>query len=287
MVLFILHKEYAVLYQSPSEVPFAFLDVETTGLDPSQGDRVCEIAVIKTVNGNIVSEFTTLVNPGRSIPLSAVSVHGITDMMVRRSPFFRDIAGDLLAAIKDSVIVAHNAKFDLGFLSAELGNLRMALPENNVIDTLGIARRYYTFPSNSLGQIAKYIGLPADIGHRALADVMTTRDVFQYFLTDLGRRGIRLKRLKDVMKLQGKSVELESSRELVLPPEIEQALRVKGKLRIKYLSAYNEETTTRVIEPYDISVTKESTYIHAFCHLRKERCTFRLDRILEFKTVTS
>ena len=287
MVISIFHKEYAVLYLNPSEVPFAFLDVETTGLDPSQGDRVCEIAVLKTVNGSVVGEFTTLVNPGRSIPQSAVSVHGITDIMVRRSPFFRDIAKGLLAVIKDSVIVAHNAKFDLGFLNVELGNLRIALPENNVIDTLGIARRYYTFPSNSLGQIAKYIGLPAESGHRALADVMTTRDVFQYFLTDLGRRGIRLKRLKDVMKLQGKSVELESRKELVLPVEIEQALRAKGKLRIKYLSAYNDETTTRVIEPYDISVTKESTYIHAFCHLRKERCTFRLDRILEFKTVNS
>ncbi|HSC34957.1 MAG TPA: exonuclease domain-containing protein [Thermodesulfobacteriota bacterium] len=287
MLVLLFYKEYAVLYLNPSEVPFAFLDVETTGLDPSQGDRVCEIAVLKTVNGSVVGEFTTLVNPGRSIPQSAVSVHGITDMMVRRSPFFRDIAKDLLAAIKDSVIVAHNARFDLGFLNVELGNLRIALPANNVIDTLGIARRYYTFPSNSLGQIAKYIGLPADSGHRALADVMTTRDVFQYFLTDLGRRGIRLKRLKDIMKLQGKSVELESRKELVLPVEIEQALRAKGKLRIRYLSAYNEETTTRVIEPYDISVTRGSTYIHAFCHLRKERCTFRLDRILEFKTVTS
>lgn len=276
-----------MLYLNPSEVPFAFLDVETTGLDPSQGDRVCEIAVLKTVNGSVVGEFTTLVNPGRSIPQSAVSVHGITDMMVRRSPFFRDIAKDLLTAIKDSVIVAHNARFDLGFLHVELGNLRISLPQNNVIDTLGIARRYYTFPSNSLGQIAKYIGLPAESGHRALADVMTTRDVFQYFLTDLGRRGIRLKRLKDIMKLQGKSVELESRKELVLPVEIEQALRAKGKLRIKYLSAYNEETSTRVIEPYDISVTRGSTYIHAFCHLRKERCTFRLDRILEFKTVNS
>lgn len=287
MLELLFHKEYAVLYLNPSEVPFAFLDVETTGLDPSQGDRVCEIAVIRTVNGSVVGEFTTLVNPGRSIPQSAVSVHGITDMMVRRSPFFRDIAKDLLSAIKDSVIVAHNARFDLGFLNVELGNLRIALPGNNVIDTLGIARRYYTFPSNSLGQIAKYIGLPAESGHRALADVMTTRDVFQYFLTDLGRRGIRLKRLKDIMKLQGKSVELESRKELVLPVEIEQALRAKGKLRIRYLSAYNEETSTRVIEPYDISVTRGSTYIHAFCHLRKERCTFRLDRILEFKTVNS
>jgi DNA polymerase III epsilon subunit len=287
VVVLLFNKECAVLHENPSEVPFAFLDVETTGLDPSQGDRVCEIAVIKTVNGNVVGEFSTLVNPGRSIPQSAVSVHGITDTMVRRSPFFRDIARDILAVINGSVIVAHNAKFDLGFLSMEFGNLKLPPPGNNVIDTLGIARRYYTFPSNSLGQIAKYIGLPPESGHRALADVMTTRDVFQYFLTDLDRRGIRLKRLKDIMKLQGKSVELESPKELVLPAEIEKALRDKGKLRIKYLSAYNEDTTIRVIEPYDISVTRGSTYIHAFCHLRKERCTFRLDRILEFKTVSS
>lgn len=287
MVVLLPYKEYAVLYLDPSEVPFAFIDVETTGLDPSHGDRICEIAVLKTVNGTVIEEFSTLVNPGRSIPQSAVSVHGITDTMVRRSPFFRDIARDLLSSVKDTVIVAHNARFDLGFLSAELGNMKITLPGNNVVDTLGIARRYYTFPSNSLGQIARYIGLPAESGHRALADVMTTRDVFQYFLSDLARRGIRLKRLKDILKLQGKSVEVERRGEIVLPSEIEHALRVKGKLRIKYLSAYNEDTSTRVIEPYDISVTKESTYIHAFCHLRKERCTFRLDRILEFKTVTS
>jgi DNA polymerase III epsilon subunit len=287
MVLLINQKECPVLYRNPAEVPFAFLDVETTGLDPSQGDRICEIAVLKTLNGDVVDEFSTLVNPGRSIPQSAVSVHGITDFMVSRAPFFRDIARDLLGYITDAVIVAHNAKFDLGFLNVELGNLRLALPESDVIDTLGIARRYYTFPSNSLGLIARHIGLPAESHHRALADVMTMKEVFQYFLKDLGRRGIRLKRLKDIIKLQGKSVELESSGHLVLPAEIEHALRVKGKLRIRYLSAYNDETTTRVIEPFDISVSKDNTYIHAFCHMRKEKCTFRLDRILDIKAVSS
>lgn len=272
---------------NPSQVPFVFLDVETTGLDPLQGDKICEIAALKTVNGDVVDEFSTLVNPGRTIPQSAVSVHGITDMMVGRAPLFREIANDLLGFIVDTVIVAHNARFDLEFLSVEFGNLRLALPENNVVDTLGIARRYYTFPSNSLGQIAKYIGLPAESEHRALADVKTTKNIFEYFLMDLGRRGIRLKRLKDILKLQGKSVTLQSRNELILPVEIEEALRVKGKLQIKYLSAYKEETTTRVIEPFEISFSKQSTYIHAFCHLRKERCTFRLDRILDMKAVTT
>ena len=271
--------------QNPSETYFAFLDVETTGLDPNSGDKICEIAVIKTVNGQIADEFVTLLNPGRTIPERAVSIHGITQTMVNRAPFFRDIAKDLLDFLNDTVIVAHNARFDLEFLRSELRNLNLYLPENNIIDTLAIARRYYTFPSNSLGDIARYIGLPIDKQHRALADVTTTKDILEYFIKDLERRGIRLKSLKDILKLQGKSVELRTSNELVLPTEIEQALREKSKLEIKYLSAYKEETSTRVIEPFDISVSKANTYIHAYCHLRKERCTFRLDRILGIKVL--
>jgi len=274
-----------VLLLNPSEVWFSFLDVETTGLDPAGGDRVCEIAIIKTLNGDIVDQFVTLINPGITIPPSAVSIHGITDSMVQKAPFFRQVATEVLDFLKDSVIVAHNAAFDLEFLDAELRNLKLTLPENKVIDTLGIARRYYSFPSNSLGEIAKTIGILTDCEHRALADVTTTKGVLEYFLAELARRGIRLKRLKDVLKLQGKAVELKASNELVLPGEIEEALREKGKLRIKYLSAYKEETSTRVIEPFDISVSKSSTYIHAYCHLRKERCTFRLDRILDIKTI--
>ncbi len=274
-----------MLSQNPSEVYFAFLDVETTGLDPVSGDKICEIAVIKTIDGQVADEFVTIVNPGRNIPERAISIHGITQVMVNRAPLFRDIAKDLLDFLNDTVIVAHNAKFDLEFLRSELKNLNQPLPENEVIDTLGIARRYYSFPSNSLGEIARYIGLPIDEEHRALADVTTTKDIFEYFLKDLERRGIRLKRLKDILKLQGKSVELQTTNELVLPTEIEQALRDKGKLEIKYLSAYKEETSVRVIEPFDISVSKANTYIHAYCHLRKQRCTFRLDRILGIKAL--
>ena len=271
--------------QNPSQTYFAFLDVETTGLDPVSGDKICEIAVIKTVGGQIADEFVTLVNPGRNIPERAVSIHGITQTMVNQAPLFREIANYLLDFLNDTVIVAHNAKFDLGFLRIELNNLNLALPESQVIDTLGIARRYYEFPSNSLGDIARYIGLPIDEQHRALADVRTTKDIFEFFLKDLDRRGIRLKRLKDILKLQGQSVELKTSNELVLPTEIEQALRDKSKIEIKYLSAYKEETSTRVIEPLEISVSKSNTYIHAYCHLRKQRCTFRLDRILGIKAL--
>ncbi|MGH7791251.1 MAG: exonuclease domain-containing protein [Thermodesulfobacteriota bacterium] len=268
------------------EITFAFLDVETTGLDPYWGDRICEIAVLKTKGTKILDRFETLVNPGRTIPLQAASVNGITDDMVKNAPFFRDIAWNVMNSLKDSVIVAHNAPFDLGFLLAELSIIKLSPPENDVIDTLSIARRYYSFPSNSLGNIARHLGISTVAEHRAFGDVRITRQVFEYFLMNLERRGLRVESLKYVLKLQGRPVSLNASAELVLPPTIEEALRIKGKLRIIYLSAYNDTTTTRLIEPLEVSMNRRYTYIIAYCHLRKDKCTFRLDRILEAKKVS-
>ncbi|MGH7889187.1 MAG: exonuclease domain-containing protein [Thermodesulfobacteriota bacterium] len=274
-----------MLSKNLKEVTFAFLDVETTGLDPNLGDRICEIAILKTKDGKVINRYETLINPGRTIPLQAASVNGITDDMVRSAPFFRQIAWDILDLLKDSVIVAHNAQFDLGFLVAELSGIKLSPTENEVIDTLSIARRYYRFPSNSLGKIAKYLGISTIGEHRAFGDVRITREVFEYFLMNLERRGIRIDPLKNLLKLQGKTVSFEIPDRFVIPPTVEEALRVKGKIQIKYLSAYRDTTTTRVIEPFEVNVTRDSAYIIAYCHLRKEKCSFRLDRILEAKKI--
>ncbi|MGQ0793804.1 MAG: exonuclease domain-containing protein [Deltaproteobacteria bacterium] len=274
------------LSMAVEEVAFAFLDVETTGLDPYSGDRICEIAMLKTRGAKVIDTFETLVNPGRAMPPRAVSVNGITDAMIRSSPFFRDVAKDVQNFLSDTVIVAHNASFDLGFVSAEFANLRIPPPANEIIDTLGIARRYYNFPSNGLGKIARHLGIPIASEHRALSDAGLTKDIFDYFILDLRRRGMRISRLKDALKLHGKYVDLEKSNALVIPPDIEHALRLRRKVQIKYLSAYAEDTTTRVIEPQELKLSGSYTYVVAFCHLRKERCSFRLDRILEVKCVS-
>ncbi len=275
-----------MLSKGLDEITFAFLDVETTGLDPYLGDKICEIAILKTKDGKVLDKFETLINPGRAIPLQAASVNGITDHMVKRAPFFRDVAWDVLNSLKDSVVVAHNARFDLGFLFSELSSIKLSPPENEVIDTLSIARRYYNFPSNSLGKIARYLGISTVGEHRAFGDVKITKEVFEYFIMNLERRGIRIERLRDVLKLQARPVSSEVTDRLVLPPSIEEALRVKGKLQIKYLSGYKDTTTTRVIEPLDVNVNTTYTYVIAYCHLRKERCSFRLDRILEAKKIS-
>ncbi len=280
-----LVKELDMLSRNEEEVEFAFLDIETTGLDPFVCDRMCEIAILKTRGYKVMDGLATLVNPGISIPPRASSINRITDDMVRKAPFFRNIALKVKDFLKDSIIIAHNARFDLGFLFVEFNNLKLAPPENTVLDTLKIARRYYDFPSNNLGDIARYIGIPTLSEHRAFADVRITKEVFEFFISDLKRRGIRIKSLKDVLKLQGEPLKLDWPTEVVLPQAIEGALRTKGKLQITYLSAYSDATTTRVIEPIEVNLRKSNTYVLAYCHLRKERCSFRLDRILEIKNI--
>jgi DNA polymerase III epsilon subunit family exonuclease len=267
------------------ETNFAYLDIETTGLDPFVGDKMCEIAILKTRGHKVLDRLETLVNPGISIPPKASSINRITDDMVKKSPFFRNIAFKVKNLLQDSIIIAHNARFDLGFLFIEFDNLKLSPPENTVLDTLKIARRYYDFPSNNLGDIARYIGISTLSEHRAFADVRITKDVFEFFISDLKRRGVRIKSLKDILKLQGEPLKFDQPSEVVLPQAIEGALRTKGKLQITYLSAYSEVTTTRIIEPIEVNLRKSNTYLLAYCHLRKERCSFRLDRILEVKSI--
>lgn len=269
-----------------SNITFTFLDIETTGLDAFLGDKVCEVAILKTRNGKVLDSFETLVNPGRTIPPRAISINGITDELIKNSPFFIDVATDISNLLSGSIIVAHNAPFDMGFLFAEFANIKLAPFENEVVDTLGIARRYYNFQSNSLGKIAKHLGISTVGEHRALGDAIITKQIFEYFLMDLTRRGIRIESLKDVLKLHKKPLSLGISKELVLPPSIEQALRARGKVQIKYLSAYKDAATTRIIEPLEFRVSGSYTYVLAFCHVRKENCSFRLDRILEIKNIS-
>src|SRR5437660_1614391 len=102
------------------DITFAVVDVETTGLSPRLGDRVCEIAVVRGRCGEMVDKWSTLVHPGRTIPFDAQSIHHISDAMVRTAPRFSHIAPAFLSSLENTVLVAHNAPFDLNFLRNEL-----------------------------------------------------------------------------------------------------------------------------------------------------------------------
>jgi len=167
---------------------FAFMDVETTGLSP-QTSRVCEVALICFQGNTRVNHFSSLVNPGFPIPPEVSEIHGITDDMVRNSPSFGTLAPRLIDALEGSVIVAHNAEFDLSFLKMEFARAGLRLPELPVIDTLHIARGFGAFSNNRLGTIAKELDIPAGNWHRALSDVEMTRGIFEHFMVIFKKDG--------------------------------------------------------------------------------------------------
>ncbi|OGR51528.1 MAG: hypothetical protein A2049_12205 [Elusimicrobia bacterium GWA2_62_23] len=168
--------------QRIEEAVFTFIDVETTGLSPRSA-RVCEVASISFRGTERVGTLAELVNPGLPIPPEVSRIHGITDEMVRHSPSFGAVAPRLLAALEGSVIVAHNAEFDLGFLNMEFERVGLRFPELPVLDTLVLARRNWKFQSNRLGNIAKELNISSEGWHRALSDVEMTRKIFEHFIT--------------------------------------------------------------------------------------------------------
>jgi DNA polymerase III epsilon subunit family exonuclease len=164
------------------EAVFTFIDVETTGLSP-RAARVCEIAAVSFRGADRVAALSELVNPGVPIPPEVSKIHGITDAMVRDRPPFAKFAWALADLLENSVIVAHNAEFDLDFLREEFKRVGLKFPKRHVVDTLFIARTHWKFKSNRLGNIAAELNFSNEGWHRALADVEMTRRIFEHFIT--------------------------------------------------------------------------------------------------------
>lgn len=261
-----------------------FFDVETTGLHPQYGDRICEIGLVKTLNGKIIDSYETLINPYVPVSPGAFRVNHITAEMLKSAPPFPDVVDIILKFIKDSTLVAHNALFDLNFLGSHLWNLKISFPSNPVIDTLLLARAYYNFPSNSLSNLADYLGIQKTNMHRALGDAKLTSQVFHTFLKDFKRR-MGITTLNELLELHGGTLVFPTYGEIILPPEIEEVMKNKQKLKIRYISKEGKETI-RTIKPVDIVPYRDYTYLIAHCLLRDERRTFRLDRILEMRVMS-
>ncbi len=102
-----------------SNARFAFLDLETTGLSPWFGDRICEVGIVISEGKRIKEQYQTLVNPERPLSVGAASTNGLTDEELESAPLFAEVGPKVLGLLSDTVVVCHNAKFDLQFLDKE------------------------------------------------------------------------------------------------------------------------------------------------------------------------
>ena len=256
-------------------LPLAFLDVETTGLSSWFGDRICEIAILRCRENEIIDTFDTLVNPERPLSPGAARVNGLTEADLADAPLFADIAGQVKPLLEDAVIVCHNAPFDLGFVNSEFIRLGQKFPPVEVIDTLQLARQHFDFASNSLQSIGEALMIDRSGAHRALADVLTTREVLNHFLVKL--KHLPMDELVDLY-----SPPAAATAALDLPPLIQEAFSSKKRLFIRYVDKKGRETQ-RWITPKQVLALDDYIYVSAHCHLRDEDRSFRLDRITEMK----
>jgi len=261
---------------SPKQALYqAFFDVETTGLSPQMGDRICEVGIVVAQGDQIVETYTSLVNPLRPISPGAAAVNGLSDELLRGQPTFAEIADEVLRRLQGQVVVCHNAPFDLGFLQSELAYLGRAWQPLRVIDTLQLARRYFRFASNSLSAIADALGIVVEDAHRALGDALTTYRVFRYFEQQLSRSSDGSVSMPGQL-LGNMMLGVESGLDLPLP--LRQALHAQADIEIVYQDGTGNLTRRR-IRPLQVVSDFGKTYVVAYCYLRGEERSFRLDRM--------
>lgn len=171
---------------------FAVVDVETTGMRAWGADRVTDIAVVVVQGARRELVFESLVNPGVPIPMRIQLLTGITDALVRHAPPFEDVADAFLAALAGRVFVAHNARFDWSFVSAEVRRARALGLAGTRLCTVRLARRLLpALPSRSLDSLSHYFGLENNARHRAAGDALATGELLQRLIRLAREAGAR------------------------------------------------------------------------------------------------
>ncbi len=170
------------------EAPYVVFDVETTGSAAGKGGAITEFGALKLVRGEVVDQFSTLLDPGRPIDPFVVRLTGITDRMVAGAPSISEVMPRFEEFVEGCVLVGHNVQFDCSFVTAARGGIKLP---NEVLDTLNLARclvpglRRYR-----LSALVSHFGVRQAPNHRALADAAATTEVFRRLLKLLRSAGI-------------------------------------------------------------------------------------------------
>ena len=269
-------------FDSNSEsTPLVFLDVETTGASAAHGERVTELAIARVENGIVTQTFCQLFEVDKRIPPWIVSLTGISNEMLEGQPKFLDSLDDIRAICDGAAIVGHNVMFDLSFLAAELRRAQSSLMDliksNHVLDTVRLARKLVQPKGNSLQKLAMKFDCVPSIAHRAMADVETTFAVYKKILEP---HGGHLQCVDDVVRLQGGKIRFNRERigEATMPILLTEALQSGSDLRIEYLDS-KDKPTERIVRPLHLIRNHTGATLIAFCHLRNDRRTFKLNRI--------
>lgn len=189
---YLINDDAKIVYEPCSQDindSYVVFDIETTGRSAEE-NNITEIGAVKIENGKVCDRWSTFVNPGEKIPDEIVELTGITDEMVAKAPKIGEILGDFLKFCEGCVLVAHNAKFDIGFIKENCR--RLGLDFNfTYMDTLQLARCLYPeLAGYRLNNLTKHLNVILENHHRAVNDAKATADIFLKMLDELASRSL-------------------------------------------------------------------------------------------------
>jgi DNA polymerase III epsilon subunit family exonuclease len=259
-----------------TDITFLAIDTETTGLFPIM-HRLVEIGAVRfRLDGRELATFEQLIDPHIPIPWDVQQVHGITDAMVRGQPTIEQILPSFIEFFgnPDTILLAHNAPFDLGFLAMAVARLGIVFPTHSLFDTLDMTRRLYpTWPSHSLEHVASRLNVANAAEHRALPNARLVKDIF----LEMMRRTPTLKTIADLGHLSPPLTFADAPVCAIKAPAGFEALTTAMSEQCAITIVYEhgwQRPTPRMITPRLVLEVHGVAYVIAHCHRSDAERTF-------------
>lgn len=266
-----------------NEADFLIIDVETTGLSPESGDRVCEVGAIKVRGSAVVDTLGTLINPCRPISAGAFAVNRISPAMVSGAPTFSLVAERLRSMMENTILVGYNVPFDLSFLRQEFRLLGYPPVTHPSVDVLALARQLLPglgrYPQD---HVSRFLGIPFPHQHRALEDAMVTTKIFFLFRTILQAHDLIsiADLVRPDLKMHMRATRIE---------RVNTALRTGSDVWIRYLSASADGIIDGIVTPRGLQTDTQARdgapYLLGYSRSDGAECRYHLDRILDLRQV--
>ena len=255
-------------------------DIETTGLYAIT-EQIVELGAVRfRPDGTVTGEFQQLVDPGRPIPRETTDIHGITDSMVKGQPGIEDVLPGFIEFLGDNsrVMMAHNARFDVEFLSVAMTKHKVKCPEHSVIDTHPLTRDRMELPNYRLETIGQSLQLIEKENHRALDDSVLLKDVMLHLMQQepVIDTHERLLQCAPLFNFRWLNTEVSSVPNRLSP--LVRAMHLDRPVAIKYRGG-SDPGSERRITPRRLLELRGTVYVTALCHGSGFEKAFRLDRI--------
>ena len=270
------------LNDSWSKYPVVAFDTETSGAYAIESE-IIELGAVKWVNGKIVDRFQTLLKPSKNLVESNIRIHGITNEMVSNAPKMAEKINDFAAFVEGSILLAHHAPFDLGFLTISFENHHIKFPSTINLCTSLLSRALIATTNHKLQTLVKELELTGGDAHRAFDDAYACLQVFLKCHEKLSNELIPDESIQRLLAVQGKCLDWKNYAVLTAGDPKLFALYhacAGGKdLTITYLSGQTKGAL-RKITPQGIVRNPDGDYIQAFCHIDQQRKRFYIDKII-------